>query len=86
MGVFGMVVLIVAFGTIGKIVTAWIHRTGHELPAATEARIRALEEEARARETRLSLAEERVEDLTEKLSFVERLLAEPRPPSQLPPA
>lgn len=82
-GVFMMIVLIVLITTAGKVVGTMVAgRTPRD--GIGEGRIRALEEELRANEARLALAEEQVADLSEKLGFVEALLAKPAPPREIP--
>jgi cell division protein FtsB len=77
MGVFEMVVAIVAITTGGKVLQTWFARRGAGLSAGAEQRIQALEAELRTNDARLAQSEERIADLNEKLGFVEDLLAAP---------
>lgn len=83
MGVFEMVVAIVAIATAGKVARSFA-RT--RLPAGTEAEIRALRAAVNASDVRLAQAEERVAELDEKLHFMEDLLATPERRPELPPS
>ena len=83
MGAFEMVVVIVFIGTVGKVAQEW---AGKRSSSAAEGQIRALESALQASEARLTLKEEKVADLSEKLHFVEALLAKPEEHSQLPPS
>lgn len=81
MGVFEMVVLIVFISTAGKVAHGWaVRRTS----APIERRVRELEAMVAAGEERLAHTEERVMELSEKLGFVENLLASPDRPTGLP--
>jgi hypothetical protein len=83
MGVFEMVVAIVAISTIGRVVQSYHKgRAG----GAAKAEIQELRSAVESNELRLIQAEEKVADLTEKLTFVESLLASPERHSQLPPS
>jgi hypothetical protein len=85
MGVFEMVVSLVFIGTLGKVAKEYF-RSGRRGPAAAEEqRIQVLETELRSAEERLALTEDRVSDLTEKLVFLERLLAEPEGRGRIDP-
>jgi hypothetical protein len=86
MGVFEMVVILVFIGTVGKLGRAFITRSTHGISSGMESKIQALEAELRMNEERLAQTEDRVTDLTEKLSFVENLLARPTSSSSLPPS
>lgn len=74
MGVFEMVVAIVFIGTVGKVLQAFAGRGPAPL---ADGRVRELEAALRASELRLGQTEARVEELGEKLEFVETLLAAP---------
>jgi len=84
MGVFEMVVAIVALGTFGKVAQSFAARGARVEAAGTAERIRKLEAELRASEARLAQTEERVAELDEKLGFVENLLAKPGDAPRLP--
>jgi hypothetical protein len=87
MGVFEMVVALVFIGTTGKVLAEYFRSSRRALPPGEERRIQHLEAELRSTEERLALTEDRVNDLSDKLGFVENLLANPerkerlRPPS-----
>ena len=83
MGVFGMVVVIVFIGTVGKVAQEW---AGKRSSGASENQIRALESALQANEARLTQTEEKVADLSEKLHFLEALLDKPEEHSRLPPS
>jgi hypothetical protein len=83
MGLFEMVVLVTFIATVGKVAEAALSRTGRSAPGAAPDRVDALEGELRASNSRLALAEEKVAELTEKVEFMENLLAGPRPASRL---
>jgi uncharacterized coiled-coil protein SlyX len=85
MGVFEMIVILVFIVTVGELGKAFISRSSRNITSGSENRINALEAELRANEERLTHTEERVTDLTEKLRFVENLLAEPPSNRPLPP-
>jgi hypothetical protein len=85
MGVFEMVVAIVFIATVGEVAKAAFSRGPKRSAATAEKRIGEVEAELRAAELRLSQAEERVADLTDKLDFVEKLLSDPGRPQRLPP-
>jgi hypothetical protein len=82
MGVFEMVVAIVFIATAGKVAQAFARSRS---AAGPDARVPALEEALRTTELRLAQTEERVGELSEKLTFVENLLSAPETPAQLPP-
>jgi uncharacterized coiled-coil protein SlyX len=86
MGVFEMIVVLVFIVTLGELGKAFISRSHRSITSGSESRINALEAELRVNEERLAQTEERVTDLTEKLRFVENLLAEPPSKSSLPPS
>jgi hypothetical protein len=81
MGVFEMVVAIVFIATLGKVAVARARGHGE---SASEDRVRALEAALHANEARLGQTEARLEELGEKLVFVENLLTPPDPATQLP--
>jgi F0F1-type ATP synthase membrane subunit b/b' len=85
MGLFEMVVAIVFIATVGEVAKAAMSRGPKRSAAAAEKRIGEVETELRAAELRLAQAEERVADLTDKLDFVEQLLADPGRAQRLPP-
>jgi len=84
MGVFEMVVIIVFIGTAGKVARSAFARRVDGQSESTKNALQALEDELRANELRLTNAEARVEDLGEKLRFVENLLAAPDRHATLP--
>ncbi len=87
MGVFEMVVALVFIATLGKTLGEYFRSSRRGLPPAEQSRIQALEAELRSTEERLALTEDRVCDLSEKLVFVEKLLATPDEKGRLrPPA
>lgn len=86
MGVFEMVVILVFIGTAGKVAQSYFSRPSHRGSDAAESRLQALEAEVRTGELRLSQVEERAAELTEKLRFMEDLLAAPRPDARLAPS
>lgn len=77
MGPFEMVVAIVLIATFGKIAQSFASRPrpSEELP--TRGRVEALEAHLQANDARVAQAEERVAELSEKLEFMEKLLAGP---------
>lgn len=81
MSVFTMVVLIVLIGTLGKVLQSFAGRSAAPLP---DGRLRELEAALRANELRLAQTEERLEEMGEKLVFVEHLLAAPAKAPELP--
>jgi|GEM_PF-4368540 len=85
MGLFEMIVLLVLIGTAGKVGTALVGRSSRALTTGADRRIQALEAELRAAEERLALTEDRIVDLSEKVSFVENLLDTPDRKVRLPP-
>lgn len=80
-----MVVALVFIATTGKVLSERFRSERRALPPGEERRIQAMETELRAAEERLALTEERVNDLTEKLGFVENLLASPERQERLRP-
>jgi hypothetical protein len=84
MGPFEMVVLIVFIATVGKVAETAVRGLGLRRSGHGQERIDALQAELRANEARLSAAEDRVGELSEKLQFVENLLAKPERSPQLP--
>jgi uncharacterized coiled-coil protein SlyX len=85
MGVLEMIVILVFIVTAGELGKSFISRSTRSITSGTENKIQTLEAELRANEERLGHTEERVAELTEKLSFVENLLAKPPSSSSLPP-
>ncbi len=83
MSVFTMVVLIVLIGTLGKILQGFAGRSAAPLP---DGRLRELEAALHANELRLAQTEERLEEMGEKLVFVEGLLQAPAKAPGLPPS
>lgn len=83
MGLFEMVVLVTFIATVGKVAEAMLSRTGASNSGAARERVDALEAELRASSARLAHAEETVAELSEKVEFMENLLAGPRPASRL---
>ncbi len=83
MGVFEFVIVIVLIGAVGRAAQAY---AGKQASGGTENQIRTLEAALQANEARLTQTEEKVADLSEKLHFVEDLLARPEEHSQLPPS
>lgn len=83
-----MVVLIVALGTLGKlgkpVASALAERISRGERPGDADRIQALQAEVQMNEQRVALTEERVNELTEKLSFMENLLAQPAQTAELP--
>jgi hypothetical protein len=84
MGIFEMVVLIVFIATVGKVAQSAFSRPPGADPALSRERMRALEAELRANDARVAQTEERVAELSEKLDFMEKLLAGPGRKPQLP--
>ena len=82
MGPFEMVVLIVFIATFGKVAETLVSRLAPR--GAGEERLKALEAEVKANEARVLQAEEQVAELTEKLGFMEALLANPARQPELP--
>lgn len=82
MGVFEMVVALVLIATVGEVVKTAV--AGRKEGAGSEARVAALEAQLQTTETRLGYAEERVTELSEKVDFLENLLAPPGAPGRLP--
>lgn len=81
MDVFTMVVLIILIGTVGKVLRSFARRSAAPLP---DGRLRELEAALRANELRLAQTEERLEEMGEKLVFVEGLLEAPAKAPALP--
>lgn len=81
MGVAEVVVAIAFFATLAKlgkpVSRAFAERMARGSATGEDGRIRAVEAQLQACELRLAQTEERVEELTEKLSFVENLLGSP---------
>jgi chromosome segregation ATPase len=82
MGVFEMVVVVVAIVTGGEIAKAFAKRRPS---AADQKRVQELEAQLQANEARLLQTEEKVEELSEKVGFVEALLESPKRSSRIPP-
>ena len=74
MGVFEMVVAVVLIGTVGKVLQAFAQRGARP---RDDGRLGALEATLGERDLRLAQAEERIDELGEKLVFMEPLLAAP---------
>ncbi|CAN5294537.1 hypothetical protein BH24GEM2_BH24GEM2_17750 [soil metagenome] len=83
MGVFEFVIVIVLIGAAGRAAQAY---AGRSASGGSNEQIRALEAALQANEARWTQTEEKVADLSEKLHFVEDLLAKPEEHSQLPPS
>jgi hypothetical protein len=83
MGLFEMVVLVTFIATVGKVAEALLSRAGGSSSGAGRERVDALEAELRASNSRLAQAEEKVAELSEKVEFMENLLAGPRPAPRL---
>lgn len=84
MGLFEMVVLVTFIATVGKVAESVLSRTAGSGSGAARERLAALEAELRASSARLAQAEEKVAELSEKVEFMENILAGPRPASRLP--
>ena len=83
MGPFEMVVALVFIGTVGKVLQAALAtRSPRGLGSAQE--VQALQAELQGQEARLAQTEQQVADLSEKLVFVEKLLAQPERVAELP--
>lgn len=83
MGVFEMVVLLVFIATVGEVVKTVVAGRKESGQAVASGRVAELEAHLQANETRLLEAEERVNELGEKVEFLENLLARPDAPGQL---
>ena len=83
MGLFEMVVVVTFIATVGKVAEAVLSRSRDASSGAGRERVDALEAELRASSSRLAHAEEKVAELSEKVEFMENLLAGPRPASRL---
>jgi hypothetical protein len=84
MGLFEMVVLVTFIATVGKVAETMLSRSREANSGAGRERVDALEAELRASSNRLAQAEEKVAELSEKVEFMENLLAGPRPAPGLP--
>lgn len=84
MGVFEMIVLVVFIAAAGEVLKTAVAGRKNSAAEVESGRIAELEAHLQANETRLLDAEERVNELGEKVEFLENLLARPDAPGQLP--
>jgi hypothetical protein len=78
MGLFGLIVIVVALSTVGSIAKAILTRRGREVPAADREAFRRIEEGMLEIRDHLAALRGDVDELQERVDFTERVLAKNR--------